>query len=84
MTKIPNPTWRKSRHQIWLMMRFTTILMLAFSLHLSAKSSAQQVSIKGKQISVEQFIREIHRQTGYQFFFNDALLKMHPSLKTCR
>lgn len=81
MTKIPNPTWRKSRHQIWLMMRFTTILVLAFSLHLSAKSSAQQVSIKGKQISVEQFIREIHRQTGYQFFFNDALLKNAPVIK---
>jgi len=58
--------------------------MLVFSLQLSARSTAQQVSIKGKQISVEQFIREIHRQTGYQFFFNDALLKDAPVIKDLR
>lgn len=81
MTKIPNRIWRKSRCKIWLTMRLTTILVLAFSLQLSARGIAQKVSIQAKQISVENFIREIHRQTGYQFFFNDALLKNAPVIK---
>lgn len=82
MTKIPNHIWRKSRCQIWLIMRLTTIVILACSLQLGAKGLAQNISIHGKQISVEKFIREVHRQTGYQFFFNDDLIKDAPAIKS--
>jgi len=81
MTKILNRDWRKSRHKIWLKMRLTTLLVFACCLQISAKGIAQKVSIKAKQLSVAQFIREIHRQTGYQFFFNDDLIKNAPDIK---
>ncbi|WP_091392049.1 SusC/RagA family TonB-linked outer membrane protein [Arachidicoccus rhizosphaerae] len=82
MTKIFNLVWRKSRHKIWLKMRLTTLLVVACCMQLSAKGVAQNVSIKAKQLTVAQFIREIHRQTGYQFFFNDDLIKNAPDIKT--
>jgi TonB-linked SusC/RagA family outer membrane protein len=43
-------------------------------LNLNAYSSAQIVTIDSKEVTLQKVFREIYRQTGYQFFYEDALL----------
>jgi TonB-linked SusC/RagA family outer membrane protein len=58
-----------------LIMKLTTVLLLATFLHVSAKSIGQTISISQKNTSLEKVFKEIHRKTGYQFFYQDELLK---------
>ena len=37
-------------------------------------SQAQKVTLSEKNVSLQKIFRQIHRQTGYQFFYEDALL----------
>jgi TonB-linked SusC/RagA family outer membrane protein len=43
-------------------------------LNLNAYSSAQIVTLNSKEVTLQKVFREIYRQTGYQFFYEDALL----------
>ncbi len=56
-------------------MKLTTILMLAFCLHTSAKGVAQQtITFSGREVSLENVFNAIKKQTSYRFFFNtDAI-----------
>jgi len=58
----------------WKIMRITTILLLAGALQLSARTKAQTVTLDVKNAPLQKVFREIHRQTGFQFFYKDALL----------
>ncbi|WP_315822284.1 STN domain-containing protein [Paraflavitalea speifideaquila] len=57
------------------MMKLTAVLLLATFLQVSAKSIGQTISISQKNTSLEKVFKEIHRKTGYQFFYQDELLK---------
>lgn len=70
-----NPARQNPRQPIWLMMKLTCVLLLAFCLQLGAEGLAQKVTIHSKQSSLEQFFKEIKKQTGYRFFYQDELLK---------
>lgn len=56
-------------------MKLTTVLMLAFCLHTSAKGVAQQtITFSGREVSLENVFNAIKKQTNYRFFFNtDAI-----------
>jgi TonB-linked SusC/RagA family outer membrane protein len=57
-----------------LIMKLTAILMLGFSLQVSANVFSQKVTLNEKNVSLQKVFKQIHRQTGYQFFYEDELL----------
>jgi TonB-linked SusC/RagA family outer membrane protein len=72
-----NPNWLKTpllARQAKLMMKLTTIFMLAALLQLSAKSKAQNVTLSESNVSLQTIFKQINKQTGYQFFYEDDLL----------
>ena len=56
-------------------MKFTTILLLAACLQVSASGFSQTVTLSLKNASLQKVFKEINRQTGFQFFYKDVLLK---------
>ena len=60
--------------QALLIMKLTAIFLLAFCLQVSADGFGQLVTLSEKDASLKKIFKEIHRQTGYKFFYKDALL----------
>ncbi|HEY4289580.1 MAG TPA: TonB-dependent receptor [Puia sp.] len=56
-------------------MKFTSILLLAGLTQVTASGLAQTVTLSGKNISLEKVFREIHYQTGYNFFYKNEWLQ---------
>src|SRR5450759_5193131 len=65
-----SPHWRMSK--ILLCMKLTIILMLVFTLNLSATGFGQ-ISLNEKGKSVKEVLGILEKQTNYRFFFNDDL-----------
>ncbi|HWK05884.1 MAG TPA: TonB-dependent receptor [Puia sp.] len=61
--------------QNWLIMKLTTILLIAGLTQATASGLAQTVTLSGKNISLEKVFREIHYQTGYNFFYRNEWLQ---------
>jgi TonB-linked SusC/RagA family outer membrane protein len=57
-----------------LVMRLTTILLLATCLHLSAKTLAQ-INLSEQHVSLDRVFRKVTDQTGYLFVYRDEWLK---------
>ena len=55
-------------------MRITTLLILVISLHLSAKTSAQKITLSSSNISIEQFFKQLKKQTGYSFLLENGVI----------
>ena len=55
-------------------MKFTSILLLVACLQVSARGYTQKVSISEKNASLQKVFKEINRQTGFTFFYSDALM----------
>ncbi|HVU94330.1 MAG TPA: SusC/RagA family TonB-linked outer membrane protein [Puia sp.] len=55
-------------------MRLTALLLFGVCLHVSARSYSQTVTLSERNASLQEIFKAIHRQTGYQFFYEDALL----------
>lgn len=56
-------------------MRWTTFLLLAVCLHVSAGSAAQNITYSGRQVPLERIFTEIEKQTGHVVFISKQLLK---------
>jgi TonB-linked SusC/RagA family outer membrane protein len=56
-------------------MKFTAIFLLVACLQVSAGGFAQTVTISEKQATLQKIFKEINKQTGFQFLFNDKLIK---------
>ena len=52
-----------------LIMRLTTILLLATALQISAKGVSQKISISGKKLPLEKVFATIEEQSGYSFIY---------------
>lgn len=61
--------------KILRVMRLTTILVLAATLHVSARGLSQKISLSEKQASLEKIFKDIQQQTGYSLIYNYTLLK---------
>lgn len=57
-----------------LAMKLTAILLLAACLNLSARGYAQKVSLSETNVSLEKVLREITKQTGCQFVYDENTL----------
>ncbi|RZK24866.1 MAG: SusC/RagA family TonB-linked outer membrane protein, partial [Flavobacterium sp.] len=53
-----------------LVMRIITVIMLVFTLHVSANTMAQNVSIKKQNITLKEVLKELRAQTDYYFIYN--------------
>ena len=56
-------------------MRLTFILLTAAILHVHAKSTAQKVTVKGKDVPLQKIFSAIEKQTEYIFFFDAASIR---------
>lgn len=61
--------------KILRIMKLTAIILLAFSLQVSARIDAQNVSLSERNISLQQVFKSIKRQTGYDFWYENNLLE---------
>ncbi|MBO9562069.1 MAG: SusC/RagA family TonB-linked outer membrane protein [Niastella sp.] len=57
------------------MLKWTIILLLLTCLQVSAKTYAQNITLTVSNIPFENVLKELKKQSGYQFFYNDAMLK---------
>lgn len=58
--------------QLLLIMKLTVVLLMVFSLGVSAEGFSQTVTYSGKNVSLEKVLSAIEQQTGYSFFYNDV------------
>jgi TonB-dependent starch-binding outer membrane protein SusC len=61
-------------NQISLRMRLTAILLLALSVHVSAKVNSQTISYSGQNVKLEKVFKELEKQTGFFVMINKELL----------
>lgn len=50
------------------------VLILTTILQLSARTYSQQITIQSASITIEQAFREIEKQSGYRFFYNELII----------
>src|SRR5579871_973190 len=55
--------------KLLLVMRLTTILLLATAMNISAKGLAQKVSVSGHNMALEKVFSAIERQSHYSFLY---------------
>lgn len=66
-------------HKSWLILRLTTVVLIATFMQVSAAGFAQRITLSQKQITLRAILKEIHNQSGYDFFFDRKLIdKMNP------
>lgn len=66
-------------HKLWLIMRLTTVILFAMFMQVSAAGRAQQITLSKKLVALEYVLKEIHNQSGYDFFFDRKLIdKLKP------
>lgn len=65
--------WNVSLKAVCIM-KLTTILLLVACLQTSAKGHSQTITLSEKNITLQKLLKNINRQTGFQFFYKDALL----------
>src|SRR6266542_1898240 len=61
---------RRTLTKTLLIMKFTAILITIACLHAGAKGYSQKVTLDEKNAPIEKVLKEIKRQTGYDFFYN--------------
>jgi TonB-dependent starch-binding outer membrane protein SusC len=73
LCKYPLWKWRLPK-QTLLIMKFTAILLLVACLQVTAKGYSQNVTLSERNAPLQKIFKEIHKQTGFQFFYEDELL----------
>jgi TonB-linked SusC/RagA family outer membrane protein len=60
--------------KLLLVMRITAVLIIGVSLHVSANSYSQSVTLSARRITLEKVFRIIEKQTDFSFLWNETLL----------
>jgi TonB-linked SusC/RagA family outer membrane protein len=71
---------RLFRNQFFLLMKLTAVLLLAACLQVSASAVSQTVSLKLSNAPLETVLKEVSKQTGYEFFYRLEEMKEARSL----
>jgi TonB-linked SusC/RagA family outer membrane protein len=58
------------RRKIIMRINLTTLVLIAAIVQVSAAAYAQRITLKEKGVTLENVFKEIHDQSGYDFFFN--------------
>ncbi len=56
--------------KIFIIMRLTTVILLVALMQVRAASFAQRVTLNDRNANLETILKEIRRQTNYDFFYN--------------
>jgi TonB-linked SusC/RagA family outer membrane protein len=56
-------------HKIWLIMRLTTVILIAAIMQVSASSFGQRFTYVKTEITLKQLFKEITKQTGYEVLY---------------
>jgi TonB-linked SusC/RagA family outer membrane protein len=67
--------------KILLVMRLTTLLIIIAVMQVSATGFAQKVTLNQKSTTLNQVFKEIRRQTGYNVFWEQDLIKRSAPIK---
>ncbi len=70
----PSGYRRRTTIKLLLIMKLLSVFILGICMQVSASGNAQKVNLSEKEASLQKIFKQIHRQTGYQFFYEDALL----------
>lgn len=62
-------------HKTLLVMKLIMIFLTTAILQVSASSFAQRITLNEKNVPLEKIIQQIHKQSGYDFIYNDYDLK---------
>jgi TonB-linked SusC/RagA family outer membrane protein len=62
-------------HKILIVMRLTTIIMLAFLMQVSANGLAQKINLSKTNAPLKSILRELRLQSGYDFVYSEELLQ---------
>ena len=75
LTGFSNPLgeWGRMKKTLWIM-KLTAFFLVVSCFQVSA-SFSQSVTISVKNSSLQKVFKEINQQTGFEFFFQDALLE---------
>jgi len=68
------------RQQIQRIMKLTALLIIIGTLQVSAGANAQKVTLHEKDVPLSRIFREIRKQTGYDFFFDAAVIRQAGSV----
>ncbi|MGV3588267.1 MAG: STN domain-containing protein, partial [Adhaeribacter sp.] len=60
---------------VLLVLKLTFVLMLFALGPVSAGSNAQKITLSENNAPLEKVLKEIRKQSGYDFFYNEALLQ---------
>jgi TonB-linked SusC/RagA family outer membrane protein len=69
-----NPDIWKYAHKLWLIMRLTTVILIAAIMQVSAAGFAQKISLNRANVPLEDIIKNLRIQSGYNFVIPAALL----------
>ena len=72
---LPFPGWKAIAYKTLLVMKLTTVLLIAACLQVSAEGTAQKISLSQKNTTLEKVFKELHKKTGYEFFYRDEVLQ---------
>lgn len=74
-----NDVGKRRRHpaltQMLRVMKIITVLLLAFTLQISATGYSQKVTLNLRNVPLLKVLKEIRKQTGFSFFYNSETLK---------
>ncbi|MBE9598035.1 SusC/RagA family TonB-linked outer membrane protein [Pedobacter sp. MC2016-24] len=62
-------------HKLMVIMRLTTVILIATFVQVSAATFGQRVTLHEQQSSIEQVLKKIRIQTGYDFLFERKLIR---------
>ncbi|HMI02144.1 MAG TPA: carboxypeptidase-like regulatory domain-containing protein, partial [Pedobacter sp.] len=71
--KLVMPEWHAFK--ILLIMRLTTVILIASFMQVSASTLAQKISLSKTNASLKAVIKEIRAQSGYEFIYTESVLK---------
>lgn len=66
---------RIAQTKILRVMKLTTLFLLAATLQVAASADAQQVSIRGKNLTLKSIFKAIRNQTGYVAIYEEQLIE---------
>ncbi|MEP7258176.1 MAG: SusC/RagA family TonB-linked outer membrane protein [Flavitalea sp.] len=62
------------RLKMLLIMKFTAVIIFAACLQVSASGIAQSITLKSRKATLQSIFKELEKQSGYQFFYNETML----------
>ena len=56
-------------------MKLTIVLLIVAVLQVNASGYAQKISLSAQNVSLEKIFKEVKKQSGYRFFYEDDLVQ---------